>query len=293
MNRLRSECLKCIGQKEIEKYPPTATEAEKVAYIKEVFNILVNAKPSDSGPSIAEKLNELKLEMFNMENPYVKVKAYFNQFMMKFVDKVNANLEKADNPLLLAIQYAMVGNYIDFGAVENVKETEIEKLLSEAPEYQLSMETIASLEKDMAEGKRLVYLTDNCGEIVMDKILLETIHKQYPNLEIAVLVRGKPVLNDATIDDAEQVGLTDEFFVMGNGSGVAGTSLERVSEEALVLIDNADLIISKGQGNFETLRMCGKNIYYIFLCKCEMFANEFNVPRFTGMIVNERDCHHQ
>ena len=290
MNRLRSECLKCIGKKEIEKYPPTATEAEKVAYIKEVFKILVNAEPSDSGPSIAENLNELKLRMFNMENPYIKVKAYFNDFMMKFVDKVKANLTKSNNPLLLAIQYAMVGNYIDFGAVENVKESEIEKLLAEAPGYKLSSETIAALKKDLSEGKRLVYLTDNCGEIVMDKVLLEVIHKQYPNLEISVLVRGKPVLNDATMDDAEQIGLTEEFFVMGNGSGVAGTSLERVSKEALVLIDNADLIISKGQGNFETLRMCGKNIYYIFLCKCEMFANEFNVPRFTGMIVNEKDC---
>lgn len=290
MNRLRSECLKCIGQKEIEKYPPTATESEKVAYIKEVFNILVNAEPSDSGPSIAEKLNELKLRMFNMENPYIEVKPYFNDFMMKFVDKVKANLAQSDHPLLLAIQYAMVGNYIDFGAVENVKDDEIEKLLAEAPSNELSMDTIACLEKDLTEGKRMVFLTDNCGEIVMDKVLLEVIKKQYPNLEISVLVRGKPVLNDATMVDAEQIGLTEEFFVMGNGSGVAGTSLEKISQQAKDLIDNADLIISKGQGNFETLRMCGKNIYYIFLCKCEMFANQFGVPRFTGMIVNEKQC---
>ena len=293
VNRLRSECLKCIGQKEIEKYPPTATEEEKIAYIKEVFNILVNAKPSDSGPSIAEKLNKLKLDMFNMENPYIKIKPYFNDFMMRFVDKVKANLAKSENPLLLAIQYAMVGNYIDFGAVDNVKESEIEKLLAEAPGYELSSETFACLEKDLSEGQRMVFLTDNCGEIVMDKILLETIRTQYPNLEISVLVRGEPVLNDATMVDAEQIGLTKEFFVMGNGSGVAGTSLERISKPALDLINNADLVISKGQGNFETLRMCGKNIYYVFLCKCEMFAKEFGVPRFTGMIVNEGECCHQ
>ena len=290
MKRLRSECLVCIGKKEIEKYPIDATEAEKVKYIKEVFNILYNTSDSDSGPTITEKISQLKSDMFNMKNPYIEEKAYFNKFMMKFVDKVKKNLDKSDNPLLLAIKYAMVGNYIDFGAVENVKESEIEKLLAEAPGHELSAETIHRLEKELLEGKQLVYLTDNCGEIVMDKVLLETIRTKYPNLEITVLVRGKAVLNDATIEDAEQIGLTDEFFVMGNGSGIAGTSLEFISKQALNLIDQADVIISKGQGNFETLRMCGKNVYYIFLCKCEMFANSFRVPKFTGMIINEKDC---
>lgn len=290
MDRLRSECLKCIGKKEIENYPETATEAEKVAYIKEVFNILYNTTPSDSGPTITEKISQLKSDMFNIENPYVEIKAYFNDFMMKFADKVKENIAKAENPVLLAIKYAMVGNYIDFGALKNVREEEIEKLLANAYEYQVPMDTFACLENDMAKGKRMVFLTDNCGEIVMDKVLLETIHRKYPEMDISILVRGKPVLNDATMDDAEQIGLTDQFFVMGNGSGIAGTSLERISAPARELIDNADLIISKGQGNFETLRMCGKNVYYIFLCKCEMFANTFGVERLTGMLINEKDC---
>ena len=87
-----------------------------------------------------------------------------------------------------------------------------------------------------------------------------------------------------------QVGLTEIAEVLPNGTDIAGTWLEEISEEAKTVLEEADVIISKGQGNFETLRKCGKNIYYIFLCKCDLFANTFQVPKLTGMLINEKYC---
>ena len=290
MKRLRSECLDCIITRQLKNYPDTATEDEKIAYKKELFGIVYNAKDYDSGPTMVDKISNLQKKLFGMENPYTKLKPYYNDFMEKFIPQLKENVKNAENPLTLAIQYAMVGNYIDFGAVPNVKDEEIEKLLAKAHEYKLSIDTNACLERDLAEGDSLVFLTDNCGEIVMDKMLLETIHKIYPHLKITVIVRGGEVLNDATISDAKQVGLTDEFHVIGSGSSIGGTCLELISGQARDLIDNASLVLAKGQGNFETLRGCGLNIYYIFLCKCEMFAKDFSVEKFTGMLVNDKEC---
>ena len=125
----------------------------------------------------------------------------------------------------------------------------------------------------------------------MDKLLAETIRRLYPSLEITVLVRGGPVLNDATMEDAIQVGFDrlEGITVMGNGDRLAGTALDRISPEARHAITEADLIIAKGQGNYETMQGCGLHIYYAFLCKCQFFADRFGVPIYTGMLVKEDD----
>ena len=124
---------------------------------------------------------------------------------------------------------------------------------------------------------------------MLDKLLLNVIKELYPEIQITVMVRGGEVLNDATRKDALEVGIDMVATVVDNGTEIAGTFLDAVSKEALQILENADVILSKGQANFETLRGCGKNIYYIFLCKCDMFANRFGVSRFTGMMINDRD----
>ena len=116
------------------------------------------------------------------------------------------------------------------------------------------------------------------------KILKE----KYPNLDITVIVRGYPVVNDATMEDAEEIGLTDLVRVIGNGSNVGGTWIPGITSEARDLLYDADLIIAKGQGNFETLNDCGLNIYYLFLCKCDLFQRRFHAENLQGMFLNER-----
>ena len=110
----------------------------------------------------------------------------------------------------------------------------------------------------------------------------------FPDLEVTAVVRGEPVVNDADLEAARYVGLDRVVKVIGNGSGIAGTDLDDISDEARNEIETADVILSKGQGNFETIHGCGLNIYYLFLCKCDWFVRKFNAKRFEGMFINEK-----
>ena len=152
------------------------------------------------------------------------------------------------------------------------------ELLNDADRFVIDEKQYDELTDDLRKAKKMVYLTDNCGEIVMDKLLIREIQKKYPDLQVTVLVRGAEVINDATMEDAVQVGLTEVAKVISNGSDIAGTWLEEISEEAKEALEEADVILSKGQGNFETLRKCGMNIYYIFCASVICLLIPFRFP---------------
>lgn len=288
--RLHSECINCMAKVHLDKCPKDAPEDQKREYMTKVLKIISEA-PLDAGaPVIVRSINQLQNEMFHMNQDYSEIKKHYNQLMMAQEKRVLDHMANSDDAVKTGIQYAMIGNYIDFGARIQVKEEELAELLDHPQKYPIPEKSYQELQEDLRRGKRLVYLTDNCGEIVMDKLLVEQIKKQYPHLNITVLVRGQQVLNDATMEDALQVGLTEITTVLPNGSDIAGTWYKELPTEVKAVLDQADVIISKGQGNFETLRKCGKNIYYIFLCKCNLFADTFQVPKLTGMLINERDC---
>jgi len=285
--RLKPECINCIVNKHLTAYPEGISETEKTDYMQSVLRIVSQASKDNSAPVIVGKIYDLQREMFGMEKDFTEIKKYYNAEMLKRFDSFEQEIQNAKDSFRAAVQYAMTGNYIDFGAMKTVDEEKLNELLFQAKNISFDETEYQKLKSEVLTKKKLVYLTDNCGEIVFDKLLIKMIRKMNPNIQITVLVRGLPVLNDATMDDAVQVGLTEIVDVMGNGSGIAGTCLESISPEALQKIEEADFVISKGQGNFETLQECGKNIYYLFLCKCIMFANRFQVPRFTGMLLND------
>jgi len=170
-----------------------------------------------------------------------------------------------------------------------VDEEYLASLLDTVVERPISVKAYEDMCKDLSKAKKLVFITDNCGEIVLDKVLIKSIKNKYPQVEITVMVRGGETLNDATMKDAQEAGMTELVKVIHNGNDIAGTCINKLSEEAVNCMNDADLILSKGQANFETLRGCGKNIYYIFLCKCDMFANRFGVEKYTGMFLNDKD----
>lgn len=288
IERLRPECLPCLAGRYLEKYPENATEEEKLTYMRRVLRLLLEAPVTDASPVIVRRINDIRREMFGLTDEYAEVKQYFNQVMLGYEENVSQKIADAPDPLLSALQYAAAGNYIDFGAMKNVEEERLSQLLNEADYITFPQATCAALREDLSAAARLVFLTDNCGEIVMDKLLIHTILRLYPQLEVTVVVKGRPVLNDATMEDAVQIGLPDLVKVIGNGSQIAGTWIPDLSEEAATALESADIILSKGQANYETLRLCGKNIYYLFLCKCDMFAREFGIPRLTAVLIREK-----
>jgi len=289
--RLKPECIDCLMKHHLNAAPAGTDTKTKLEYMKRLMQIVVDARLEDSSPTLSPAISRLQREMFGIElYDYTDIKKYFNSLMMEKAPEIEKEIMAAKDPLKLAVQYAMTGNYIDFGAVENVNEEDLNKYLERAKEIPVSEEEYESFKTDIKKAKQLVFLTDNCGEIVMDKLLMEELKRQNPSMNLTVIVRGENVSNDATLADAEQIGLTDMVKVIGNGSAIGGTSMRDISEEALKLMKEADVLIAKGQGNFETLQMCGLNIYYLFMCKCMMFANRFRVPQFTGMLMNDKNC---
>lgn len=141
--------------------------------------------------------------------------------MLAKAEEIEERLQGAADPLKRAIQYAMTGNYIDFGAMQKVEEEQLERLLEKSQEIVVDPKEYEALRRELLAGRNVVYLTDNCGEIVLDKLLMKEILRQNPQARITAIVRGAPALNDATVEDAQQVGLSQVARVIGNGSAIA------------------------------------------------------------------------
>lgn len=287
-NRLQPECIRCLVQKQLNAYPQDASPEQQLVYMQRFLALVANARWDVGVPAISRDIKNLKQELFGQKEDFTQIKQHFNALMLAQESRLQREVDEAADPLLRALQYAFVGNYIDFGgALYKVEEAELSRMLDDAPRFSLDAANCEKLRSEILRAGKIMYLTDNCGEIVMDKLLLRVLRRMNPQAELLVMVRGRDVLNDATLDDAKQVNLAQIAQVMDNGSDVAGTWLEDISPEARKALESADLIIAKGQANFETLRGCGMNVYYLFMCKCELFARRFQVPRFTGMLVHD------
>lgn len=289
MIRLNPDCINCMLKRYLSRIPEHLSETERLEYMQMICRRIGTASKEEGAPVLVQNIKkELKLH-YGLEEDYSEEKHYFNQMMLRKEADIEAEVLGSEDSLKCALQYSMTGNYIDFGSMNVVDEEYLASLLDTVEKRPVSAKAYDDMCNDLSKAKKLVFITDNCGEIVLDKVLIKTIKEQYPNVEITVMVRGGETLNDATMKDAEEVGITELVKVIHNGNDIAGTCLNKLSEEALHSLEEADLILSKGQANFETLRGCGKNIYYIFLCKCDMFANRFGVEKYTGMFLNDKD----
>lgn len=285
--KLSADCIFCLIERQHENIKRFDDEAVKADYMREVLRIVANAGEDSTTPAVLADINRLHQAVFGESYSFEALKREYNSLLLQREPELCSWVEESEEPLLMAVKFARVGNYIDFGAMKQIDNSKLDQLLSTADDEQIDPAVYQAFVQDLQSAKRLVYLTDNCGEIVLDKILIKTIAKQYPSLYITVIVRGKPVLNDATVEDAEAVGMPQVAEVMGNGTEIAGTQLNAIDASARGRIEQADLIISKGQGNFETLHGCGLNIYYLFLCKCDWFVRRFQMERFKGVFVRE------
>lgn len=287
--KVSAECMHCLVKRQAENIKKYPDEEKKAEYLGKVLGIIANNAAEEPAPVLLSHIGRLHEEYFGKPFSFDELKKGYNAMMLEKEDEIREKISNAAAPLVLALRFAQIGNFIDFGAMDSVDDAKLLEFLEQAETLPLSEDTYQKFTENLKTAKKLVYMTDNCGEIVLDKLLLETIAEKFPHVERTIIVRGEPVLNDATMEDALQVGIDSCGKVIPNGTNIAGTYIPWISAEAKAEMDGADLLIAKGQGNFESLHGCGLNIYYLFLCKCQWFMERFGLPQYSGVFINEKD----
>jgi len=282
-----AHCYQCLLKRYLETALSLGDSKKAGEFAKELMQQFITAPEYASAPWFVPKVAELFTRYYGLsEDRYREEKELSNRFVLERMDRIRSWVESAADPIYAGLQGAVLGNYIDFSALQGqVSFEKLEDMLTQAENIKLDKGVYETLCAQLEAGNRLLYLTDNAGEIGFDRIFGEQLHKKYPHLEITFCVRGGPAANDATREDAAAVGIP--FPVIDNGNCVAGTELTMLSDEAKAAMDAADVIISKGQANVETLCGCGYNIYYVFLIKCIRFVERFGKPMLTPMLLRE------
>lgn len=284
---INSICIECHLRKRLATARQLGNDEQVTEYTKRILRTIADA-PEDMDSTWLGAISDGYLqEMFGLDpNRLKEEKEFSNRFVLERLEAIEKRIDSAADPVYAALQYAVLGNYLDFSALQGeVSFDALETMLDSALELVLDKACYRQFCGELESGTKLLYLTDNAGEIVFDRLLAERLQKKYPHLEITFCVRGSAVSNDATREDAKTAGIT--FPVIDNGTAIGGTVLRFVGQELEDAMDAADVIFAKGMGNTESLFGCGYNVYYAFLVKCDRFIQVFNQPKLTPMFIRD------
>lgn len=282
-----SHCISCLLNKHLANARTLGSSEKAYDFGKAIMELFLQAKPGDSSPLMGQKINRLYMQHYGLpQDRFREEKAFSNRFVLERLESIRKTVEQSTDPLYTALAYAILGNYIDFSALgKSVSFDCLDKMLQEPEKYQVDPLSYQAFCQDLSNARNVLYLTDNAGEIGFDRILGEAIQARYPHAQLTFCVRGKPVHNDATWEDAQFIGLP--FPVIDHGTDLGGFSFDQISDEAQTAFDRADVIIAKGMGNVESLYGCGYPIYYAFLIKCPRVEEFFGKPFMTPMLVKD------
>jgi damage-control phosphatase, subfamily I len=230
-------------------------------------------------PVMGQRIHRLVRKIVGMEDPYRDVKDHQNRMALALLPELKIKIEAAADPLNMALRLAIAGNVIDMGVNDSVTERDVRESVNHALTEPFAKDQ-DGFRNAVAIAQRILYLADNAGEIAFDRLLIE----QIGPARATVAVRGGPVLNDATMADARAVGLHEIVEIIDNGSDAPGTLLDDCSQEFKRRFAEADLILAKGQGNFETLSDEPHNIFFLFKAKCSVIAAHAGVPVGTHVL---------
>ena len=285
---LDTQCLQCHLRRNLEVAQSLGTAEQAVEFARDMLRMYLDAPAGVSSPWFNPLASDLLTKHFGLpEDRYAEEKALSNQFVLERMDSIRSKVESAPDPVYAGVQFAVLGNYLDFSALQGqVSFEKLDEMLDKALKMDLDRETYADFCARLERGGKLLYLTDNAGEIGFDRVCAEMIARRYPQIQITFCVRGAVTINDATRADAEAVGIP--FPVIDNGNRIPGTQLDMLSEEAAAALEQADVILAKGLANVETMYGCGYPVYYAFLVKCQRFVSLFGKPLMTPMLVKEQ-----
>ena len=279
--------MMCYLKKHLTLARRHGNDAQVDAFMRELAQEFLNLPRHLPSVAMGPVTNPLLRAYFGLEPDRFRAeKQASNAFVMERLEEISSRVRGAADPVLAALQFAILGNYLDFSALgDQVSFESLDRMLEEALEMPLDPDTVSRFKGELEAGKKLLYLTDNAGEIGFDRICAEVLREHYPHLEIVFCVRGGIAQNDATREDAAIVGL--DFPVIDSGVALAGILPERLGAQAKAALETADVILSKGMANVECLYGDGYNIYFAFLVKCDKFERIFQKPLMTPMFIRD------
>jgi len=225
-------------------------------------------------PEIAQRGYQLIYQITGNSDPFHQAKVEANRAALALYPRLKEMIASSEDPLLTACKLAIAANSIDLAP--NIKQVSVDEIIGIASASPLAINTYHELRSSISNSQRILYLGDNAGEIVFDRVLIEELHLM-KELEIDFVVRGKAIINDATVDDAIAVGMDKVARIVSSGSDAPATILSQCSAEVLKLYYSADTIIAKGQGNYESLDEEPGNIFFLLRAKCPLVANLLGV----------------
>ncbi|MBN2290590.1 MAG: DUF89 family protein [Candidatus Glassbacteria bacterium] len=242
--------------------------------LRETLKILSKLDYSLPPPVIASEIHRLIRRLSGEDDLYREAKKRFNSFVLDRLDRFKSMIGSSPDPFETALRLALAGNVIDFGVRGELEESEVEDTVRQALTAELDSAAIQALRGSLQHSRKTVYVGDNAGEIVFDRLFIEAILEGPRPREIVFMVRGEPILNDATAEDASQAGLDKLCRVIVTGDGAPGCLLDRCSPECRAELESSDLVIAKGQGNYETLSELEKQTFFLLKVKCAIIARD-------------------
>ena len=267
------DCIPCIVHQVLTSVRLVTNDVQvHEQMVREVLTLLGDMDMRQSPPAIAQKIHRLIGQLTGEYDPYKEKKQQFNELSLRIYPELKRRIRASGSPLETAVRLAIAGNIIDFGVNRSLEEPDLEETINDSLTSDFDKTHLRSFKDAVIRAKDILYLGDNAGEVVFDRLLIELL----PWEKITFVVKGRPVINDATIEDAEMAGLTDIVNVIENGSDAPGTILESCSHCFRNQFAGADLVIAKGQGNYETLSAVDKNIFFILKAKCPVIAEDLD-----------------
>ncbi len=274
--KVNLDCIPCFQRQALQAVR-FITDDERIheQVLREVMKKLLELKWESTPPEMGHEVHKSVRRLTKEKDPYKGVKKESNDLVLKMYPELKVKIEKSEDPLRTAIRLTIAGNIIDFGAL---REFNLEKAIKEVLKKKFAIDDYEKLKEKLKNSKTLLYFADNAGEIGFDRLLVETMLKEKSFERISFVVKGGPIINDATLEDAVCVGLNGlpkvEFLTISNGD--LGTGPERSSQEVKEWIKEHDLVISKGQGNYEGLSEFN-GIFFMLMAKCPIIASDLKV----------------
>lgn len=276
--KMHLECVPCFFHQALDAARVAgANRVQQKRVLMELGRMLSGFSFEASPPELSRNMYRMIMDVTGNDDPFKAIKEKSNRLAMSYYEEVKRITSESDS-LLVAVELSILGNVIDYGLKKSL---DVNAELGAIVGNKGAVDSAASrpifhyreFERALDSAHILLYLADNAGETVFDRILIEEIKRYHPEKRIIYAVKERPIINDALMEDASRCGVGDVAELVSSGSDAPGTILRQASKEFLRIFEEADMIISKGQGNFETLSEEEGPIFYLFMAKCQVVAN--------------------